>query len=375
MKILDARVTALSNLEVYGVIQRELEVVETRQADIAAGRADVQEQVGKELERQLMSNANVVDYLRRCSPMVRRNDEASVAKFLATIAALPLDDSEVLQIVNLAPCEAVSFHGICLNLENRLTDEQVAALGDLVRHHFWGGPALPAETLRALTGEPADGAPAEDSGDARSRSRQAAEQAPQPLTNGDSQAASSSSGRRAKSPAVRSEANGAPPPPAKRKGEAPVEAASAAASASAAAPAAVVAAGDGPVKKRKVVTTTRRVKPATAPAAAAAAEAATNGAAAAAATQKASAAGAAEVQAPPAAAAAAAAEAAFAKEKEEQKEVVKTEEQTPRAEGAAETKAPAAAAAGGAGAPPPVKKIVKKIIKKVVKKKPVATDD
>jgi len=66
-----------------------------------------------------------------------------VSMFLSHVLDFGLTDAEVLQIVNLAPCDPVFYHGFCRDCDRRFTEEQVDRLCDLVKHYLLGRPAPP----------------------------------------------------------------------------------------------------------------------------------------------------------------------------------------------------------------------------------------
>jgi len=92
-------------------------------------------------ERQLACFKCVMEYLQRCYPAAIRLDDATIGKFLVSIVDYGLTDAEVLQVLNLAPCDPVFFHGFCSGCDARFSQEQVDQLCDLVKHHLLGGPA------------------------------------------------------------------------------------------------------------------------------------------------------------------------------------------------------------------------------------------
>mmetsp|Transcript_75110 Transcript_75110/g.199460 ORF Transcript_75110/g.199460 Transcript_75110/m.199460 type:complete len:159 (-) Transcript_75110:246-722(-) len=139
MKILQVGRASLTNREVFGIVRQELADLEARHE--AATRAPDQVRGGvRDLLRQLTSARGVAEYLERCYGTAVRADEAALERMLAALAEFPLTEGEVLQILNLAPCDPVFFYGICRDCDRRLTEEQVDRLCDLVRHHLHGGP-------------------------------------------------------------------------------------------------------------------------------------------------------------------------------------------------------------------------------------------
>mmetsp|Transcript_74623 Transcript_74623/g.205745 ORF Transcript_74623/g.205745 Transcript_74623/m.205745 type:complete len:339 (-) Transcript_74623:58-1074(-) len=165
MKILQVGQYSLTNREVCTIVRQELPALEEKYR-LAKDKPEQGRDSVHTIERRLNSARNVTEYLERCYPAVMRADEEGISKFLAKLADIQLADgeglqsSEVLQILNIAPCDPVFLHGICRDCDRRFTDEQVDRICGLVRHHLLGGPP-PASTdaeaaLASQSAEPAE---------------------------------------------------------------------------------------------------------------------------------------------------------------------------------------------------------------------------
>lgn len=118
MKILQRTGGLLSNHEVA-------QVLKDRGADPQAGLNT----------RATASEKTVYSVLiKQCGGLVRAR--AELLKLMDELKPFGLTRAEVLQVINLAPCSAVEVHLIVDECEERLSEEQVTQLLEVVSRHL-----------------------------------------------------------------------------------------------------------------------------------------------------------------------------------------------------------------------------------------------
>lgn len=138
MKVLQVGASHLTNVEVCELVNQEL-----GQYDAQAGSLSKSEQVsakGLTLHRLRTSARNVILYLERCYPAVRRCTESHLQSFLDEMAEFPLTELEVLQLLNHAAVEPVYVYGLVEECNTKFSEEQVGRICDIVQKHLLSAP-------------------------------------------------------------------------------------------------------------------------------------------------------------------------------------------------------------------------------------------
>lgn len=135
MEVVNSKGAILSNWEVYGLLQ------------------DLCQQDGKgrrSLAKTQTHLANIAyDTLKYLEKTSCRNQSPEVIHaFLEAIKEFKLTKAEKLQLINLRPTTPVEMQLIIEDSEERLTEEQVERLIELVEHH------LPDNSQQLVNGKP-----------------------------------------------------------------------------------------------------------------------------------------------------------------------------------------------------------------------------
>lgn len=135
MKVIQVGET-LTNQEVLGLVQEEVAGLKKR-SDIHIRNPDDSLEDTEALDRMLTSATRVTEYLSRCYPAARRAQD-SLTGLMRDIEHLPLTLKEVLQIMNLAPYDAVITRGVCKYSWSRFSETEIENICTAVRRHFYG---------------------------------------------------------------------------------------------------------------------------------------------------------------------------------------------------------------------------------------------
>eukprot|EP01066_Platyproteum_vivax_P020316 Platyproteum_vivax@DN8220_c0_g1_i1.p1 len=115
MKILDGAVAPMTNAEAYGLCKKQLEGL----------------QDGAHKKRHMYQT--IMEYLEGIDC---HRPPTHIQNLLRDLRKFDLTQAEILQILNHQACEEVDLHVLLCRLPDRLTDQQVENLLQVLRSHF-----------------------------------------------------------------------------------------------------------------------------------------------------------------------------------------------------------------------------------------------
>lgn len=117
MEVVNENSAMLSNFEVYGLL-----------TDIQAGRG--QNKPNKHQQQLATITYETIKYLE--TKPCKHQSEESITKFMKELQSFNLTKAEKVQILNLCPTTAVEIQLIIEESEERLTEEQIYKLLDII---------------------------------------------------------------------------------------------------------------------------------------------------------------------------------------------------------------------------------------------------
>lgn len=117
MEVVNENSAMLSNFEVYGLL-----------TDIQAGRG--QNKPNKHQQQLATITYETIKYLE--TKPCKHQSEESITEFMKELQSLNLTKAEKVQILNLCPTTAVEIQLIIEESEERLTEEQIYKLLDII---------------------------------------------------------------------------------------------------------------------------------------------------------------------------------------------------------------------------------------------------
>ncbi|KAI6131177.1 RNA polymerase Rpb4-domain-containing protein [Pisolithus croceorrhizus] len=141
MEVVNSRAALLSNFEVLTLL-RELDskhvartkaAVRTKKEEDAAGKPTQDSHIEEVSENLRTVELEAIQYLSAEYQPMRQQCEAGVTQLVKDLAPFGLTKAEKLQIVNLAPTEAVELYVIVEELEDRLGDQMDQVLSVVSR--------------------------------------------------------------------------------------------------------------------------------------------------------------------------------------------------------------------------------------------------
>lgn len=165
MEVVNSRTALLSNFEVLTLL-RELDAkhvartkaaVRTKKEEDAGGKPSLDLHIEEVSENLRTVELEAIQYLSAEYQPMRQQCEAGVTQLVKDLAPFGLTKAEKLQVVNLAPTEAVELYVIVEELEDRLGDRMDQILSVVSKslqgsHSGTNGPP-PAHTREIVLSE------------------------------------------------------------------------------------------------------------------------------------------------------------------------------------------------------------------------------